>query len=137
MGDDGELETIRAARMAQLQGQGQGQGNAGKNEDQEKQEQERREKAEQMKNQMLSQILDQQARARLNTIMIAKPEKAQMIEGILINMARSGQLREKLGESQLIGLLEQVSEKTKQSTKVKFDRRRSNLDDDDEEYLDL
>jgi len=51
--------------------------------------------------------------------MIAKPEKAQMIEGILINMARSGQLREKLGETQLIGLLEQVSEKTKQSTKVK------------------
>lgn len=51
--------------------------------------------------------------------MIAKPEKAQRIEAILINMARSGQIREKLGESQLIGLLEQVSEKTKQSTKVK------------------
>lgn len=51
--------------------------------------------------------------------MIAKPEKGQMVESMLINMARSGQIRGKLGETQLIGLLEQVSEKTKQTTKVK------------------
>jgi len=131
---DSELEAIRANRLAQLQGQSDGGSN--QREEQQKQEEDRREQAEQMKNQMLSQILNQEARARLNTIMIAKPDKGKMIEGILINMARSGQLREKLGEAQLIGLLEQVSEKTKQTTKVKFDRRR-NMDDDDDEFLDL
>lgn len=30
-------------------------------------------------NSMLSQLLDQQARARLNTLKISKPEKAEMV----------------------------------------------------------
>jgi len=52
--------------------------------------------------------------------MVAKPDKARAIEGMLINMARSGQMRGKIGEMELVGLLEQITEKTKnQSTKVK------------------
>jgi len=130
MADD-ELEALRAKRMAQMQSSGMENPNANANRND---EEERRVQAEQMKNQMLSQILDQQARARLNTLMVAKPEKAQMVENMLINMARMGQLRGKLGEEEFKGLLEQVNEKTQKTTKVKFDRRRTNLSDDDEDY---
>jgi programmed cell death protein 5 len=59
----------------------------------------------------------------VSTLKLAKPEKAQMVESMLINMARSGQIREKIGEQQLKGLLEQVSERTKTTTKVKVRSR--------------
>ena len=67
----------------------------------------------------------------VNTLRIAKPEKAAMVENSLVNMARRGQIGGQLGEAQLKGLLEQFSEQTKQETTVKFDRRRAALDDDD------
>jgi programmed cell death protein 5 len=55
-----------------------------------------------------------------------------MVENLLVNMARRGQIGGQLGETELKGLLEQVSEQTKQNSTVKFDRRRAALDDDDE-----
>lgn len=55
-----------------------------------------------MKNDFLSQILDQQARARcrcnfqfiplVNTLAMTKPEHAQRVEAMLINMARTNRL---------------------------------------------
>lgn len=51
--------------------------------------------------------------------MLAKPEKGQMVENMLINMARMGQVRGKLGEKDLVGLLEQINEKISKTTKVK------------------
>ncbi|VDD80781.1 unnamed protein product [Mesocestoides corti] len=48
---------------------------------------ERRQK--EMKNDFLSQILDQQARARLNTLAMTKPDRAKAVENMLINMART------------------------------------------------
>lgn len=66
----------------------------------------------------------------MNTIRIAKPEKAAMVENMLVQMARRGQLGGQLGEDELKSLLEKVSEQTKQETTVKFDRRRAALDDD-------
>jgi programmed cell death protein 5 len=117
--------------MAQLQQQYGGGGRAGPN----KEEQEERVRQQQeMKNSILSQVLDQQARARLNTIACAKPEKAKMVESMLIQMAQTGQLQGKLGEEQLKGLLEKVSEQTHKKTTVKFDRRRAALDSDDDDY---
>ncbi|ELU06260.1 hypothetical protein CAPTEDRAFT_223706 [Capitella teleta] len=88
---------------------------------------------DQMKNNILAQVLDQPARARLNTIGLTKPEKVQMVENMLIQMARSGQIQERLGEAQLKGLLERVSEKSQKVSSVKFDRRRAALDDSDED----
>lgn len=66
----------------------------------------------------------------VNTIRIAKPEKAAMVENMLVQMAQRGQLGGQLGEDELRGLLEKVSEQFKQETTVKFDRRRAALDDD-------
>jgi programmed cell death protein 5 len=47
----------------------------------------------QMKNSMLSQLLDQNARARLNTLKISKPEKAEMVEKMIIQMAQQGKVQ--------------------------------------------
>ncbi|XP_034339152.1 programmed cell death protein 5-like [Crassostrea angulata] len=127
MADD-ELEALRAQRMAQLQSQ-YGGGGAGRP-SQEEQEEKARQMTE-MKNSILSQVLDQQARARLNTIAVAKPEKAKMVENMLCQMAQSGQIQNKIGEQQLKSLLERVSEQTAKKTTVKFKRR--GLDDSDED----
>jgi len=124
---DEDLEEIRAKRMAQLQASG-GMGQGPNKEQQE----EMKKKQEDMKNNILVQVLDQQARARLNMIALTKPEKARMVESMLIQMAQMGQIQGKLGEEQLKSLLEQVSEKTQKTTTVKFDRRRAALDSDED-----
>ncbi|XP_003385704.1 PREDICTED: programmed cell death protein 5-like [Amphimedon queenslandica] len=110
---DSELDDIRAKRLAELQSQ-----YGMKQEDQEKEVQ----KEKEMINVMLTQILEQDARARLNSIGLVRPEKAQSIERMLIRMAQMGQIQGKLGESELVKLLEQVNQPKK--TTVKFDRRK-------------
>ncbi|XP_033729222.1 programmed cell death protein 5-like [Pecten maximus] len=129
--EDDDLESIRARRMAEMQAQyGGGGGGGGGGPSQEEQMEKARQMAD-MKHSILSQVLDQPARARLNTIAVAKPEKAKMVENMLIQMAKSGQIQNKIGEDQLKGLLERVSEQTQKKTTVKFKRRV--LDDSDED----
>ncbi|EDV25439.1 uncharacterized protein TRIADDRAFT_55528 [Trichoplax adhaerens] len=142
---DSELEQIRAKRMAELQGQ-YPQGNL----DRQQQEQQVKarlytpslrppycehglfamqdfayelnlfDREAEAKNSILSQILAQDARTRLNSIALVKPEKASMIENMLINMAKTGQLGGKVSEAQLIKLLEEVNSKTQKRTTVKL-----------------
>lgn len=50
-----------------------------------------------MRNSILSQVLSQAARARLNNLALVKPEKAKAVENYLIQMARFGQLGGKVG----------------------------------------
>nr|CAB3264725.1 programmed cell death protein 5-like [Phallusia mammillata] len=117
MADDG-LAAFRAQRMKELQSQ-----YGGGNPEQQKKQQEAQQKQQDMMNGMLSQILDQNARARLNSIALVKPDKAKQVEAMLVQMAQRGQIGEKMSEQQLVGLLEQVSG-TKPKTTVKFERRR-------------
>lgn len=63
-----------------------------------------------------------------------KPERAKQVEGLLIQMAQTGQLTGKLGEAELVGLLEKVSSQTQKKTTVKFERRRLDLDDSDDDF---
>jgi programmed cell death protein 5 len=51
---------------------------------------EQRQKQEDMRNTMLCSLLTQEARARLNTISLTKPEKGRMVEDILLQNARRG-----------------------------------------------
>ncbi|KAK0090367.1 hypothetical protein PV325_001141 [Microctonus aethiopoides] len=124
---DPELEALRQQRLAQLQTQYKG-GDGGNQE----QEEDRRRQMEDMRHSILTQVLDQSARARLNTLSLGKPEKAKMVEGMLVSMAQRGQLPGKLGEADLINLLESVNKQTQKTTTVKFDRRRAALDSDDD-----
>lgn len=83
-------------------------------------------------NSLLNQVLDQQARARLNTISVAKPERGRQLESVIVQMATSGQLAGKLTEADLVNLVERVNAQTQKTTSVKFDRRRAAFDDDDD-----
>jgi len=125
MGDD-EIDQIRANRMAEMQAQRGGGGG-----DQQQKQQERAKQMDDMKNGILSQILDQKARARLNTLMIAKPDKGRQVEAMLCQMAQSGQLGGKLGDDELKGLLDRMTS-GQATSKVKFDRRRAAMDSDDD-----
>lgn len=127
---DPELEAIRQQRLAQLQSQYKGSGN---DPDAQKAKEEQAKAQEESKNSILSQILDQNARARLNTLMLGKPEKGQLVQNMLLRMAQTGQIMTKIGEKELIGLLENVSAQTQSKTSVKFDRRRAALDSDDDD----
>lgn len=50
---------------------------------------------------------------------MGKPEKAKMVENMLVGMAQRGQLPGKLGEKELISLLESVNQQTQKKTVVK------------------
>ncbi|TGZ66258.1 hypothetical protein CRM22_005435 [Opisthorchis felineus] len=81
-----------------------------------------KERQKEMRAGILAQILDQNARARLNTLAITKPEKAQMVENMLINMAQTGRIGSKLSEDQLKQILTQMSSGVSKSTTVKVKR---------------
>ena len=70
----------------------------------------------------------------MNSIAIVKPERAKQVESMLIQMAQTGQITGKLGESQLVAILEKVSTQTQKKTTIKFDRRRRLDDSDDDDY---
>ncbi|KAJ3022527.1 hypothetical protein HKX48_005944 [Thoreauomyces humboldtii] len=66
-------------------------------------------------------------------IKIVKEEKARAVEDLLIRMAQSGQIRSKVVEPTLIGLLEQINEANQKETKIVYNRRRDS-DSEDEDW---
>ncbi|CAE6441953.1 hypothetical protein ACGC1H_004302 [Rhizoctonia solani] len=136
--EDAELAAIRAARLNQLQQQGGGSGGsvpssrfaggqAGEGADDES-----RQSEDQMKRDLLATVLDSSARERLARISLVRPALSGQIEQILLRMAQTGQLRGRVTEQQLIGLLEQAEESQGKAVpkKVVYQRRKE-LDDDD------
>ena len=101
MGDD-ELAELRRRRMAQLQQQ------AGDQQAmQEELERQQRQKSQiQM---ILLQVLEPDARERLNTIKLTKPEFAGAVEQQLVALAQSGRLKQKITDAQLKELLRQLA----------------------------
>jgi len=87
---DSELDALRAKRLAELQQQAGQQRPTGSDSNDRNSGEEQRQKQEDMRNTMLSSLLTQEARARLNTIALTKPEKGRMVEDILIQNARRG-----------------------------------------------
>jgi len=132
---DPELQAIRAARIAQLQkssgGRSGGDTPSGvPGED----DAEQRQKEAQMRRDMLATVLDSSARERLNRIALVNPSLSGQMESVLLRMAQSGQLRQRVTEEQLIGLLEQAeAAEAKTSTKktISYQRRKEYDDDDD------
>ncbi|XP_050702648.1 programmed cell death protein 5-like [Eriocheir sinensis] len=122
MSDDKELAALRARRLQELQGM----------QNQQQKQEEMQQQQTQAINSLLNQVLDQQARARLNTISVAKPERGRQLESVIVQMATSGQLAGKLTEADLVNLVERVNAQTQKTTSVKFDRRRAAFDDDDD-----
>jgi len=127
------MNNIDPATLAALQQNGQpGPGS----EEKEREEAEKRSAQETMKRDMLATVLDPAARERLSRIALVSPSRSAQIEGILLRMAQSGQLKGRVSEEQLIGLLEQADGvQGKASAKKKGGivyQRRKDFDDDDD-----
>lgn len=101
MGDD-ELAEIRKRKMAQLQQQAADQQTM-------QAELERQQKQKAQIQMILMQVLEPEARERLNTIKLTKPEFAAAIEQQLVLLAQSGRLRQKITDAQFKELLRQLA----------------------------
>jgi programmed cell death protein 5 len=76
--------------------------------------QEELERQERQKSQIqmiLMQVLEPDARERLNTIKLTKPEFAGAVEQQLVALAQSGRLQKKITDAQLKELLRQLAPK--------------------------
>ncbi|MBO4522043.1 MAG: DNA-binding protein [Clostridia bacterium] len=100
MGDD-ELAELRRRRMAEIQRQQMQQGAM-------EEEMQRQKQAEAQLHLVLMQILEPEARERLNTIKLTKPEFAKAVEQQLVMLAQSGRIRERLTDEQLKVILKQL-----------------------------
>ena len=86
-----------------------------------------------MRRTAMSQILDPQARERralrvstrrarpevaftVARISLVRPERGRSLEDLLVRMARSGQLRGRVSDDQLLSLLDQVAEAENKQT---------------------
>ncbi|KAM0788538.1 hypothetical protein ACM66B_001666 [Microbotryomycetes sp. NB124-2] len=148
---DAELEAIRQRRMAEMQaGQGgggagpsglSGAGQPGAGAGDAEEAAQRQQAAEEQRRTVMSQILDPEARERLSRIALVRPERARGIEDLLVRMAQSGQLRGRVSEDQLIGVLDQIEAGEKKQRggadsgagKIIFNRRKG-LDDSDDDF---
>ncbi|WFD40784.1 uncharacterized protein MJAP1_003773 [Malassezia japonica] len=144
---DPELEAIRRARMAELRGSAGGGPTAGggvpgglpaglgASGGADGEREEKLAQQEEMKRQMLSQILDSDARERLSRIALVKPQKSNAVSDILLQMARSGQVRQRVTEDQLIALLDQIDQANpaQETGKITVARKKK-MDSDDEDW---
>jgi programmed cell death protein 5 len=99
--DDDELAELRKRRMEQLQRQAAEQQML-------EQEMEQRRRQESQIQHILMQILEPEARERLNNIRLTRPEFAKAIEQQLVMLAQSGRLKQRITDAQLKELLKQV-----------------------------
>jgi len=82
-------------------------------------EMERQKQADSQMQLILMQILEPDARERLNTIKLTRPDFARSVEQQLVLLAKSGRLKDKITDAQLKALLQQI-----QPAKREFNIRR-------------
>ena len=132
---DEELRAIREARLRELKQGGsssaQGQGGA-------------QAQAQAQTQQILNQILDANAQERLSRVALVRPERVKAVESYLMQAVRSGAIRNKLTENDIVGILESVGrdEQKRNTTRIIFDRREKSAlpedgqSDDDDDFFD-
>jgi programmed cell death protein 5 len=103
MGDD-ELAEIRRKRLLQLQQQ----------QSDQQDEMERQRQVDAQIHLVLMQIMEPEARERLNTIKLTKPDFAKAVEQQLVLLAQSGRLKSKITDQQFKELLRQLTPQKKE-----------------------
>ena len=95
------------------------------------QQQEQQKAQEEQRKQFLNTLLSPEAKQRLASISLVKPEKARLVEENILRMAQQG-MRQQVSEQALISILNQLSQQQK-DVKVSFQRRRTGFSDDEDD----
>lgn len=100
---DDELAELRRRRMEQMQRQ------QGMDQQALEEEAVRQQQMDAQIRAALLEILEPEARERLNTIKLTRPEFAKAVEQQLVMLAQSGRVRQRITDEQLKALLTQVT----------------------------
>ncbi|MBD3195273.1 MAG: DNA-binding protein [Candidatus Lokiarchaeota archaeon] len=103
MSEEEKLEDIRKKKLEQLKQQAM----------QKQMAEEQQQAFEQQKYQIMRKILSQEGRQRLENIRMVKPQFAEQIELQLIQLFRSGRLKNQLSDNQFKKLLQQITKSNK------------------------
>jgi programmed cell death protein 5 len=105
---DDELAELRRRKMEQMQRQ------AMSNQQGMEDEAARQQQIDAQVRAALMEILEPEARERLNTIKLTRPEFAKAVEQQLVMLAQSGRVRQRITDEQLKGLLTQLTPSKKE-----------------------
>ncbi len=105
-----ELEAIKRRRLEQMQHQQAGA------QYQAAQQQAQQQQVDEAKQTILRQILTPDARERLTSLKLARPQLAEQVEMQLISLAQSGRLQTMIDDAKLKTLLQQIQPKKREMT---------------------
>jgi len=106
-----ELEEIRRRKLLELQ--------ARQLEELQRQ-QELQEEIELRKREILSRILEPEAKERLARIKLVKPELAEAVENQLIALARTGKLNQRISDKMLVEILKKALPKRREGKIIRL-----------------
>ncbi|WP_049921995.1 DNA-binding protein [Halopiger djelfimassiliensis] len=103
--DEEKLEELRQKKMEQLQDRAESQDEGAQEAAQQQ--------AEAQKNALLRQHLTDDARKRLNTVKMSKPQFGEQVERQVISLARSGRIQGKIDDQKMKQLLKELKPDSK------------------------
>ena len=101
-----DLEALRRKKLLELQQRAQD----------EKYQEAQKQQLDLQKRSVLMEVLTPEARSRLANVKLARPEYAIQIENLIIQLAQTGQIRQKITDEQLKQILRKISAKRKDIT---------------------
>ena len=104
--DDEKLEELRQQKMEQLQERAETQQEGGEQEAAQQQ-------AEAQKQALLRQHLTDEARKRLNTVKMSKPQFGEQVERQVVALAQSGRIQGKIDDEKMKQLLKELKPDSK------------------------
>lgn len=69
---------------------------------------------------ILRRILEPEARERLSRVKLVRPDLAQQVELILIQLYQAGQIRERIDDARLKKILAQIEARTRREFRIKW-----------------